>query len=386
MDVEGGGIYNNGSLQLIASSVDGNTTSGGSSFGGGIHSEGGPLIVTDSSIRGNVGGGNQQDAGGGIDCGDSVLTLLRSTVSGNFAFGAPPPFPGVGGGISGCSGTIVNSTISGNHAIAGEAIVVFGGTLTFSNSTVDGDIETGGGQTLVFRNTIVARCRNDLGGGFTTVADDYNLDASDTCNMSGTDLRGVDPLLGPLADNGGPTQTRMPQPGSPASDAGNPGVAGSGGLACEATDQRGVARPVGPRCDIGAFEGLQTGTTNTTTSTTTTTTSTSTTTTILCGPAPLGGCQPALGQKSKLTLKNLTDDTKDRLSWSWTSSDAVLGAFFGIPWRGRPTTWSASTTREACGSTQRRPPAGRAGRNPAGGAPELRSSSTPTSCSIRTAC
>ena len=330
--VEGGGIYNDGSLQLIASSVDGNTTSGGSSLGGGIHSEGGPLIVTDSSIRDNVGGGGglgQQDAGGGIDCGDSVLTLVRSTVSGNFAQGDPPVAPGVGGGISGCSGTIANSTISGNHAIFGDGIFVDGGTLTFSNSTIADNIEVDGGETVVFRNTIVAGCNNDLGDGFTTVADDYNLDASDTCNMSGTDLRGVDPLLGPLADNGGPTQTRMPQPGSPASDAGNPGVAGSGGLTCEATDQRGVARPVGPRCDIGAFEGLQTGSTSSTTSTTTTTTSTTTTT--LCGLAPRAGCQPALGQKSKLTLKNLADDTKDRLSWSWTSSDAVLHGSFDDP-------------------------------------------------------
>jgi len=335
VDIQGGGIYNGGSLQLIASTVDGNTASAfaslpipsGSSFGGGIHSEGGPLIVTDSSIRDNVATLGtflgQDAAGGGIDCGGSVLTLLRSTVSGNFAFGAPPVSPGVGGGISGCSGTIVNGTISGNHAVTGNEIVVFGGTLTFSNSTIDADIETGGGPTLVFRNTIVGLCRNNLGGGFTTIADDYNLDASDTCNMSGTDLRGVDPLLGPLADNGGPTQTRMPQPGSPASDAGNPGVAGSGGLACEATDQRGVARPVGPRCDIGAFEGLQTGTTNTTSSTTTTTT--------LCGPAPQAGCQPALAQKSKLTLKNLPDDTKDRLSWSWTSSAPVLHGSFDDP-------------------------------------------------------
>ena len=131
VDVEGGGIYNNGSLQLITSTVDGNTASapGGSSFGGGIHSEGGPLMVTDSSIRDNVATlttGPEQDAGGGIDCGDSVLTLLRSTVSGNFALGAPPVSPGVGGGISGCSGTIATARSAGIRDSRG-AFVVFGG-------------------------------------------------------------------------------------------------------------------------------------------------------------------------------------------------------------------------------------------------------------------
>jgi CSLREA domain-containing protein len=335
VNVEGGGIYNDGSLQLIASTVDGNTavvsSTSGAAFGGGIYTEGGPLVVTDSSIRGNVATLNPSTGpavtGGGIHCGGNMLTLMRSTVSGNMAFGDPRFGSGWGGGIASCDGAITNTTISGNHAPVGAQIMATGGSLTFSNSTVDADISAVGGQTLIFRNTIVGGCF-DI-GGFTTVADDYNLDATDSCKMSGTDLRGVDPLLGPLADNGGPTQTRMPQPGSPASDAGNPGVAGSGGLACEATDQRGVARPVGPRCDIGAFEGLQTG--STTTSTTTTTTTASTTTTTLCAPAPQAGCQPALAQKSKLTLKNLADDTKDRLSWSWTSSDAVLHASFDDP-------------------------------------------------------
>ena len=179
----------------------------------------------------------------------------------------------------------------------------------------------------------------------------------------------------------------MPQPGSPASDAGNPGVAGSGGLACEATDQRGVARPVGPGCDIGAFEGLQTGTTNTTTSTTTTTTTTSTTTTTLCGPAPHAGCQPALGQKSKLTLKNLADDTKDRLSWSWTTTDPVFHGELRL---------SRGGADQLCGLSLRpgRPEARREGARRWDVWDEtlleayriFRSSSIPTSYSTRTAC
>src|SRR5262249_60524242 len=76
-----------------------------------------------------------------------------------------------------------------------------------------------------------------------------------TGQPSGTDQPGVDPLLAPLADNGGPTFTQALIVGSPAIDMGSPDAPGSGGTACEATDQRGVVRPVGARCDVGAFEG-----------------------------------------------------------------------------------------------------------------------------------
>jgi hypothetical protein len=73
--------------------------------------------------------------------------------------------------------------------------------------------------------------------------------------VAGTgDQIGADPLLGPLANNGGPTFTRAVMGGSPALEAGDPGAPGTA-TACEAVDQRGVARPQGPRCDIGAVEG-----------------------------------------------------------------------------------------------------------------------------------
>src|SRR5262249_37573042 len=111
VDVAGGGIYSNGSLELVASTVDENTTSAlpafppppGASLGGGIYSDGGPLVVTDSSIRDNVATRvitGPVVEGGGIYCGSSVLTLSRSTVSGNSAFGAPPMGSGFGGGIA----------------------------------------------------------------------------------------------------------------------------------------------------------------------------------------------------------------------------------------------------------------------------------------------
>jgi hypothetical protein len=81
----------------------------------------------------------------------------------------------------------------------------------------------------------------------------FNLDSGTTCRLSqATDLSSTDPLLGPLAGNGGPTQTQALQPGSPAIDHG-----GTSANGCPPADQRGITRPQGPACDIGAFELAQ---------------------------------------------------------------------------------------------------------------------------------
>jgi hypothetical protein len=78
----------------------------------------------------------------------------------------------------------------------------------------------------------------------------YNLDTGVSCAFAKpTDLTAADPQLGPLAANGGPTPTRAPAGGSPAIDHG-----GTRATGCPATDQRGVSRPQGPACDIGAVE------------------------------------------------------------------------------------------------------------------------------------
>lgn len=74
-----------------------------------------------------------------------------------------------------------------------------------------------------------------------------NLDSDNTCGLGAGNLLSIDPLLDPLADNGGPTDTRLLQEGSPAIDAADDG-------ACEPIDQRGIARPQGAGCDIGAVE------------------------------------------------------------------------------------------------------------------------------------
>ena len=111
--------------------------------------------------------------------------------------------------------------------------------------------------SATFRNSIVTDCV--AFGSPTLTADDYNIAGTAVCGFNGTDQVGVDPLLGPLSDNGGPTFTRALLAGSPALEGGNPALPGSGGGACAADDQRAVARPQIVRCDVGAFEATACG-------------------------------------------------------------------------------------------------------------------------------
>src|SRR5262249_18350039 len=87
----------------------------------------------------------------------------------------------------------------------------------------------------------------------------------------------------------------------------SPSAPGSGGTACEATDQRGITRPVGARCDVGAFEGAD-----------------PTITFTPCSPEPHPDCQPALGGRSKVALESVAAaHGTDRLSWRWVGSAPV---------------------------------------------------------------
>ena len=248
----GGGLFvtNAATATLTASIVSGNAASFG---GGGIQSDSGnTLTLEDSVVRGNETG---IAGGGGIWNRQGTLTLIRSEVSGNTQTGGASGGGGILHLISG-SVTLTNSTISGNASTAdggGIHMVADAGTVTLLNSTVTGNIaaagqgggidQTDGSTTL--RNSIVAlNSPADCQGAVVSFGN--NLDRDGSCNLVVlSDLAGVDPLLGPLASNGGPTQTHALLAGSPAINAGNDGVA-------PATDQRGLAR-VGTS-DIGAFE------------------------------------------------------------------------------------------------------------------------------------
>ena len=214
--------------------------------GGGIRNTG-VLDIGSSVIRANFAG----SVGGGIGNSGS-LTLFSSTVSGNTAGQS-------GGGISnlnaGPSVSVFESTISGNISTSGGGGGIWsGGELTIENSTItaNSSSQSGGGiwrtdGTATVVNTIIAA--NGQGDCFGTIVSlGHNLDGDSTCGLTGVgDLSGVDPLLGPLQDNGGPTFTHALLAGSPAIDAGDDSFAIS-------TDQRGFPRPQGLATDIGAYE------------------------------------------------------------------------------------------------------------------------------------
>jgi len=320
--VEGGGILSLGSLRIERSVISHNGL-GTSLVGGGIRALG-SLEVIDSTIAANSAGN-----GGGISAVGPVI-LVRSTLSGNTA--------STGGGLAADNATLVNSTVSGN---TGGGLVA-GGTVELSNVTITKNVGSGvTAGSLVLRNTIVGRNIPADCVVASTTGDAYNIDGDGSCGLSGSDQPSTAPLLGPLADNGGPTFTHALLAGSPAIDMGSPAAPCSGGTACEATDQRGVTRPDGSRCDVGAFEGIGTTTPSTTSSTTTTntlttstTTSSTATTTIPpnCPSLPRSDCQPALGERSRLALKSVgADHTKDKLSWGWVGSAPVPVAAFADP-------------------------------------------------------
>jgi hypothetical protein len=208
-----------------------------------------------------VADGKAASGGGGGIANNGALTVTNSTFSGNSA--------DEGGGINNTSGStleVTNSTFSGNSAVFGGGINNFG-TLEVNNSTFSGNSasDQGGGirhappGTATLKNTILA---NSPSGGncFGTVPitdDGYNIEDADTCGFSAANNSQpstATPLLDPngLQNNGGPTQTIKLVKGSPALNAIPKGTNGCGTEIT--TDQRGVKRPQGSGCDVGAFE------------------------------------------------------------------------------------------------------------------------------------
>jgi CSLREA domain-containing protein len=222
----GGGISACGPLTLVNTQVSGNVSLAdrSNSFDGGGISSSGAVTLTNSTISDNTAA---RQGGGIFVSGD--LTLANSTVSGNVA--------GTGGGglaNDGGTMTLVNVTVANNRASAGSGIRANGGQLVFMTNTIVANVIAGGRDNC----SGVIRSRG------------YNLSSDASCGLTQpTDHPNTDPGLGPLADNGGPTATHALLAGSPAIDMG-----GSSADGCLSTDQRGITRPQGAACDIGAFE------------------------------------------------------------------------------------------------------------------------------------
>lgn len=219
-----------GDVTIERSTISGNTTNG---HGGGLflYLYGG---VSSIDIRQSTIASNDADAGGGIFIQSRVgaVALQNSTISGNHSTA------GVGGGVyvkEADDGVEIGlSTVAANTASgAGGGISVSAGDVTVTN-------------TLVGDNT--AGSNADVNG---TITANYSLiETPGSATLTGSNnITGQDPVLRILADNGGPTQTQMPALTSPAINAGDPAFASP-----PDKDQRGDARVVGGRVDIGALE------------------------------------------------------------------------------------------------------------------------------------
>ena len=224
-------------LTIDGSALPGGITINGNHAGRIFQVDGGVTVVLNSLTITNgtdTGGGN---AGGGGILSYGSLTLDNCTLAGNSANQASWG----GGGILSYQGTLTvnQSTLSGNSAnnfTGGGGIVAYGGTLTVNQSTLSGNSANGGGgilngEGMTMNNSIVAgNSPDNIVGSF----------------AGANNLTGGNPLLAPLGNYGGPTQTMPPQPGSPAIDAGGPSTF--------TTDQRGLPRLSGQHVDIGAVE------------------------------------------------------------------------------------------------------------------------------------
>ena len=263
----GGAIWNRENLTISGMIMEGNRAR----FGGGIRNEAGDLTIDNSTIRANF----SELSGGGILSGGGHLLVTNSTISGNLALAS-------GGGIwnrtyTGNSASITNSTISGNAAeMFGGGVYHYVGPLDINHSTIaanriDDEFDNGGprggglaigeNSDLKLDHTIVAGNlwddnRDDV-AGFVTARFTLIGDGSGAAvmtgggNLIGTSVMPINAMLGPLANNGGPTLTHALLADSPAINMGDQAFAPP-----PVNDQRGApfTRVSNGRIDIGPVE------------------------------------------------------------------------------------------------------------------------------------
>ncbi len=258
----GGAIFNQGDLTVRNCTFTGNNaTTGLSGEGGAIDSEGGgeggSLIVINSTISGN---NANSDGGGILNCGNSVALLTNVTITNNIA-DVDQNAEGSGGGLAQVSSSnlTLNNTIIAGNSRSGPAPAIASGafappdniTPTATNDDVFVRPESSPGA--LDGSVIDASSSNNLIGVDTGLSTDISNGTNG--NQIGTAGSPIDPKLRPLANNGGPTQTHLLLPNSPALNAGNSSLALDNGSPL-VTDQRGTGFPrvVGSAVDIGSVE------------------------------------------------------------------------------------------------------------------------------------
>lgn len=239
--------------------ISGMTISNGGpvQFGGGVTNNGGALTLDGVTVSGTVGG-----ADSAVDNQSGTMTIINSLISNNTSIGLL---------VDGGTVNVANTTFSGNNDAFNQigAVATFpGNTINLNNVTITNNQPVGinnqdaGPGTFNIRNTIIAGNTQDIRGAF--VSRGNNLIGNTTGGSGFTqpsDKTNVAANLGALANNGGQTNTHLPNPGSPAIDAGNNCVVNS---SCGTnnppvnltTDQRGTGFPRqnGTAVDIGAAE------------------------------------------------------------------------------------------------------------------------------------
>ena len=282
-----GGIVNAGSLTVNGCTLRANLSLNG---GGAIATNGGSVAVANSLFDTNTGA--SAGGGGAISIAGGTVTITGSTFSGNVgATGGGAIFVNTATGSSPLAGTLylTNSTLSGNSVgthQGGAVYVSASASATLTNDTISGNRAGAGGgilsngattlaNTIVAQNTVAAGGSGpDLlsGGGVPFIDGGHNLigitdgtSAFTDVSADGTDYTGTaalprDPGLValPLANNGGPTPTQALTATSIAINHGDNAVCANstGPTAVRSKDQRGVLRPQGTACDIGAYESF----------------------------------------------------------------------------------------------------------------------------------
>jgi hypothetical protein len=279
--LRGGGIFiDHGRLSLVDSLIADNLA--GSGDGGGLHNDGGTVGIVTTTFAGNLGfhdggianngvmtvteslfTGNHARLGGAIE-NLGALTVTNSTFTENVA-------PQISGGAIQNGGTLVvaNSTFFDNGSTTGADIANSNGVVYVTNSTftsatlpsLNSVLSVGISGTVTLQNTLLAagpgieNCAT-LGGG-TVAVDPSNLATDSTC-IGASEVTLESLKLAPLQNNGGATPTVALYTGSLAVDAGDDGLCtapiGAPDYGAGAEDQRGVTRPQGAHCDVGAYE------------------------------------------------------------------------------------------------------------------------------------